>query len=303
MRKLFFIIAAIAWVGLSSYPAYAAVGSIVEKNTEAVEEQQETDKAPDKVKETQETDKAPETTPDLSKTDNNGGDNSPGMDNTSGQIKSKKSKLSLIKKAMAGKAGVIVLIALVLIVSVLLLWLVYRKLSYLISRTEYQLFDVEGKLKNNIEIVDSLHERVVSCERKIKDVEGELDRYKAYLVKLKQEQQSQPKIEKEVVPQVFPAKTWYGKYDSSREGFFVDRIKEQRENNSQFVILQTAETLAEFSLIEDLPNDLFSGAVEACNVLSGDTMNFSKISVENKGRLILDGKTWKVVQPVQITLH
>lgn len=277
---------------MSSYPAYAAVdvnteaaaadaGNADDTNAETVEETQTESNAT-----------APQTKVE---------DNQNTKDNQS--PKPQKSKSALIKKTMAGKAEVIVLIALVFTVSVLLLWLVYRKLSYLLSRTKNKLFDVDDKLKNNIEIVDKLQEKVVSCERKIKDVEGELNRYKADLVKLKQEQQSQPKIEKEAVPQVFPAKTWYGKYDSSREGFFVDRIKEQRENNSQFVILQTAETLAEFSIIEDLSNDLFSGAVEACNVLSGDTMNFSKISVENKDRLILDGKTWKVVQPVQITLH
>ena len=288
MKRLFFIIAAIAWIGLSSYPAYADEGKKESGDKTEVVAPNKSDKkdatAPAADKEPQKNDKGSEAS----------------NENTKATEKAVK-KIKLVPKNEV--IGVAALAILTLIVSLLSLVLVYRKLNNRINeKAEDQASEIRELKKENNEFKESLEDNANYYKKEIDKLQSELSLLKAKLSNPAPVAQNQPKVETVVTPPVYQKKTWYGMYESSREGFSAKYLTDCIENNSQFVIIQTSDNSAEFSIIEELSNDLFSGAREACNVLEGDPMNFSRINVVRSGQLSLEGNTWKVVEPVQIRL-
>ncbi|MBQ8544145.1 MAG: hypothetical protein IJ434_03150 [Alistipes sp.] len=280
MKRLFLMIVAIAWVGLSTCPAYAE-----ETKTEASKtEQSQKNEVADSLK-----------TPKEPKADNVG--SAQGVASVAAE---KQSREVTTKETMI---ATIVLVSLALVVSLLLFWLVCRKLNHQLSKVYDEMNEMKDNLKDKVRAIEELQTRISSCEKKVEAVKSELGALKNDLSRLISEMQAQPVAEEIAAPSGYQVKTWYGMYESSRNGFSVKYITTDKETTSQFIIYQTSETSAEFAIIETISNDLFSGAKEACEVLDGDPMNFIKISVERKGQLMLEGNTWKVTEPVQIRLY
>lgn len=299
MKRLLLIIVAIAWVGLSTCPAYADNnGANAEPNK--VENQQQNKETPSgDEREKKQNDKASENQQQDEKSSDDNNPRKPGEDPSGGVTPDDPSKEISIKDTMIAS---LVLTLLVLIVSLLSLWLVYRKFNKALLVVQEDMFKMEQDLKDYEEKISKLQEKIASCESNLKNVKNELSALKGDLTRLISEVQSQPKEKEVVAPPIYQEKIWYGTYESGKEGFTARYLTENREKGSQFVIRQKSDTTAEFSIIEDITNDLFSGAIGGCNLLEGDPMNFVRISEERAGRLTLEGNTWRVVEPVQIRL-
>ncbi len=290
MKKLFLIIVALAWVGLSTYPAYA-----VEKNNDKAHS--------DKVENTEGQKGAAE------EGDKNVGDTKSNNKNANSSKVVTETSDKIVTDS-AKKSGVIpfdpilvlALIGLVAILFVLLLWFVYIKLKAKLSYQEGELQEINSKVENNVQTNTELQKEIKRCEIKLKEQEHIIATLQTEILKIKENAKAQPNSENVVIP-IYQEKIWYGKYEPYKEGFSAKYLTEQKQINSQFEIRQTSDCSATFSLIKGISDDLFSGAKAACEIIEGDPSHFSRIEEINEGSLVLTGNTWNVQRPIEIKLY
>lgn len=264
MKKIFMIVAiALAWVSLATCPAYAD-GNEQKQDSITNANQVAQQDVKDKPQSDVKNDKQPKTPIEFRELD----------------------------------IAFLVLLGLCLLLIALLFYLTIKtkgvlksEVSYLSDGMEHRKFEIQ-KLDNSVQ----------SAELNIGILKNEILKLKQQLEEATKTPEPEPIVEVPVAPQAYPEKVWYGKYTPSLKGFSVANMTEEKLPASQFEILQTSETTASYIVLTTISNDVLVTVKDACNIIEGDTRDYSRIQIENKGQLVLDGNTWEVVTPVSIKL-
>ena len=306
MKKILLIMIAVAWVGLSTYPAYADNGK---KETKT--EQQSQPKENVSNNQPADSEKQEGKNNSMAEQQTQQGENeSKGQpaDNKKPEDKSSDSKLSpeVSKKGSAINEFNLLITVAVGILLLLVIFLLFklfkqdkalRRLYYRVNENILlNLKDLEENVKIKNQDLSELSKKIETLSAELYNLIGALEQEKQQLAKAAQEMVVEPK------KPVYIEKVMYGKYMDVDNGFDKKYLNEVKEDADQCEIRLKSDYDATFSLLPGKSNTLLKEALNACEILEGDPESFNSYHVIEDGRLTLQDGIWQVREKVKIKL-
>lgn len=287
MKKILLIMIAVAWVGLSTYPAYADNGKKEIKTEQQVQPEEKESKCQ----------------PTEDKKDGENGSPNKSSENESssvasgGDMHTNKTKINEFNLVITISVGILLLLVIFLLFKLFKQDKALRELYHRVNRDI--LPDLES-IKYNVNEVKN--QKFPKLSEKVETLNTDIRNLFDVLEQDKQQAKTKQEVVVELVKPTFVEKVLYGKYVDVDNGFDKKYLNEVKEDADQCEIRLKSDHDATFSLLPGKSNTLLKEALNACDILEGDPESFRSYRVVEDGRLTLQDGIWQVRDKVKIKL-